>query len=131
MVQACTALQYVAEFPKALKAAQAQQVKAGENPGALPNIRDSPEVFAQRIAVLLDSISTELENGSLVQLFVPRVDHHHQSGVVSLVTHKDLTRVNTVHNQKFWKYHEAGYTGVQFTPLSPPPTGYKPEPPPP
>lgn len=69
-----------------IEAAQAQQVKAGENPGALPNLRVSGEVLAQLISTLLDNLSTELENGSLVQLFVPRLDH--QTNVVSLVTHK-------------------------------------------
>ena len=58
----------------------------------------------QRLATLLDNISAELEHGSLVQLFVPRLDRH--SEVVTLVTHKDLTRVNSVHDQKFCKYHE-------------------------
>jgi hypothetical protein len=60
------------------------------------------EVLLGRISALLDNISSELEYGSLVQLFVPRL----QSQSVVLVTHRDFTRVNTVHDQKFWKYHE-------------------------
>ena len=28
------------------------------------------------------------------------------TGDVSLVTHQDFSRVNTVHEEKFWRYHE-------------------------
>ena len=100
----CSALQYVREFPKALKAAQEQQLKAGEKPGALPNLSVSPQSFMKLISNLLDNISSELEGGCLVQMFVPTINQ--QSGAVMLVTEKELTRVNTINDQKFWKYHE-------------------------
>ena len=92
------------EFPAALKAAQAQQLEAGENPPAVPDLSGPPEALFARISALLDNVSTDLEYGSLIQLFVPRI----QGSSVVLMTHRDFTRVNTVHDQKFWKYHEAG-----------------------
>ena len=102
-----------------MQIARAQQVEAGnKNPGAVPDLNVPPEVLIRRIGKLLDTISTELEYGSLLQLFVPRINQ--KSGAISLVTHKDLSRVNTVHEKKFWKYHDAS---CQFffnvSPMSP------------
>ena len=71
----------------------------------MPDLNVPPEVLIRRVGKLLDTISTELEYGSLLQLFVPRINK--KSGAISLVTHKDLSRVNTVHEKKFWKYHDA------------------------
>ena len=101
-----SALDMVKEISSTMQIARAQQVEAGnKNPGAVPDLNVPPEVLIRRIGKLLDTISTELEYGSLLQLFVPRINQ--KSGAISLVTHKDLSRVNTVHEKKFWKYHDA------------------------
>ena len=101
-----SALDMVKQISSTMQIARAQQVEAGNNnPGAVPDLNVPPEVLIRRVGKLLDTISTELEYGSLLQLFVPRINK--KSGAISLVTHKDLSRVNTVHEKKFWKYHDA------------------------
>ena len=109
----------VKDISSTMTIARSQQVEAGNhNPGALPDLNVPPEVLIRRIGKLLDTISTELEYGSLLQLFIPRINQ--KTGAISLVTHKDLSRVNTVHEKKFWKYHDAS---CQFffnvSPMSP------------
>ena len=114
-----SALEMVKDISSTMTIARSQQVEAGNhNPGALPDLNVPPEVLIRRIGKLLDTISTELEYGSLLQLFIPRINQ--KTGAISLVTHKDLSRVNTVHEKKFWKYHDAS---CQFffnvSPMSP------------
>ena len=84
-----SALDMVKEISSTMQIARAQQVEAGnKNPGAVPDLNVPPEVLIRRVDKLLDTISTELEYGSLLQLFVPRINQ--KSGAISLVTHKDL-----------------------------------------
>ena len=48
------------------------------------------------------------EHGAPVRLADPALPPHARAdtGDVSLVTHKDYSRVNTVHEEKFWRCHE-------------------------
>ena len=93
-----------ASLGAALRKSREQQSEVGADPGAVPDLSDPPEVLIRRVAKMLDHLSTELQYGSLIQLYLPttRAD----TGDVSLVTHKDFSRVNTVHEEKFWRYHE-------------------------
>ena len=97
-------MDYVRLLGAALQKSREQQSEVGADPGAVPDLSDPPEVLIRRVAKMLDHLSTELQYGSLIQLYLPttRAD----TGDVSLVTHKDFSRVNTVHEEKFWRYHE-------------------------
>ena len=101
---ALAGMDYVRLLGAALRKSREQQSEVGADPGAVPDLSDPPEVLIRRVAKMLDHLSTELQYGSLIQLYLPttRAD----TGDVSLVTHKDFSRVNTVHEEKFWRYHE-------------------------
>ena len=101
---ALAGMDYVRLLGAALQKSREQQSEVGADPGAVPDLSDPPEVLIRRVAKMLDHLSTELQYGSLIQLYLPttRAD----TGDVSLVTHKDFSRVNTVHEEKFWRYHE-------------------------
>ena len=57
-----------------------------------------------RLQKMLESVSQCVKLGSLVQMFVPKVDN--SSGAVTLVTHRALARVSSMHDKKFWQYHK-------------------------
>ena len=63
------------------------------------------EATQRRLASTLDDISERLDVGSLVQLFVPKLQSRTGGALVMLQTFKAFTRVKTVHREKFWKYH--------------------------
>jgi len=99
------ALDGLAKLSTALEMVRSQQIGAGNaHMGAVPDISMDAGVLLTRLQKMLESVSQCVKLGSLVQMFVPKVDN--SSGVVTLVTHRALARVSSVHDKKFWQYHK-------------------------
>ena len=101
------ALDGLANLSAALATVRAQQIGAGNTSvGEVPDLSaadDAPAMLI-RLQNMLEAVSERVELGSLVQMFIPKLDA--TSGAVTLITHRALARVSTVHDEKFWKYHQ-------------------------
>ena len=99
------ALDGLAKLSTALEMVRSQQIGAGNaHMGEVPDISMDAGVLLTRLQKMLESVSQCVKLGSLVQMFVPKVDN--SSGVVTLVTHRALARVSSMHDKKFWQYHK-------------------------
>tara|TARA_B100000405_G_scaffold236245_1_gene169967 strand:+ start:4777 stop:7809 length:3033 start_codon:yes stop_codon:yes gene_type:complete len=99
------ALDGLAKLSTALEMVRSQQIGAGNaHMGEVPDISMDAGVLLTRLQKMLESVSQCVKLGSLVQMFVPKVDN--SSGAVTLVTHRALARVSSMHDKKFWQYHK-------------------------
>ncbi len=99
------ALDGLAKLSTALEMVRSQQIGAGNaHMGEVPDILMDAGVLLTRLQKMLESVSQCVKLGSLVQMFVPKVDN--SSGAVTLVTHRALARVSSMHDKKFWQYHK-------------------------
>ena len=107
-----TATAQVRAVPESLRALHRQRAEPGDAPFEDSDISAAPfdpEDIARRLGAVLDDVSAELDHGSLTQLFLPRLSG---DGGVFLCASRELTRTNTVHGEKFRRYHEASRSFV-------------------
>jgi len=99
--------QYLGEYPDAIRVLRQLRVAAGHavGPDPEPMLKrfDAADV-TKRLSALLDSVSNDQKAGSLVQMFILRLGGRENG--VALQTSKSFVRVNSVHGEKFWKYHD-------------------------
>ena len=99
------ALDGLAKLSTALEMVRSQQIGAGNaQHGRGAGHLDGRPGPLTRLQKMLESVSQCVKLGSLVQMFVPKVDN--SSGVVTLVTHRALARVSSDRDKKFWQYHK-------------------------
>ena len=107
-----TATAQIKAVPEALRALHRQRAKPGDAPLEDSDISAAPfdpEDIARRLGAVLDDVSGELLHGSLTQLFLPMLN---SEGGVFLCASHELSRTNTVHGEKFRRYHEASRSFV-------------------